>query len=259
MNLDKKLIQQRFGQHFAQYHQLATTQKYVSRYLAELIATHVSIGNNITRACEIGAGTGFLTQHLIEQFPLAHWTINDLAQESEPFINQLTQQVNSQFIAGDAETLALPLQLDLIASSSAFQWFNELDKFLIKAFSSLSSGGICAFTLYGNHNFREIAQLGQIHLQYHSLKSLQTLMEQLSFRILHASEKLIPMIFPSPKEVLYHIKNTGMNGIASPSWRKSQYQHFLKSYTELFPAQEHADSVELTYHPLFFILQKSNS
>lgn len=51
-------------------------QERICEELAELIGTHVP--GKITRGLEVGTGTGFLTRRLLERYPDAEWTLNDL-------------------------------------------------------------------------------------------------------------------------------------------------------------------------------------
>ena len=73
---DKDLLKNRFAANLRSYNSLAVVQERICEELAELIGTHVP--GKITRGLEVGTGTGFLTRRLLERYPDAEWTLNDL-------------------------------------------------------------------------------------------------------------------------------------------------------------------------------------
>lgn len=81
-------------------------------------------GRNCTRpvdsALEIGSGTGFLTRRMLELYPHALWTINDLVEQSADFLEPYAAGHDVRYLWGDAETIALPDRLDLILRPRPF-------------------------------------------------------------------------------------------------------------------------------------------
>ena len=76
------------------------------------------------------------------------------------------------------------------------------------------------------------------------------------------SESLIKMIeeateeleFESPKEVLKHIKSTGVNCLNVKNFYKSGFLKFEKEYKKLF---DEKSCVKLTYHPIYIVAKKN--
>ena len=106
------------------------------------------------------------------------------------------------------------------------------------------------------------------------------------FDILYSEEELIPLSFEDPIKVLYHLKQTGVNGLSTQSsptgkqendlcssdnnsknnsrtnsknnlpqqqWTRRDLQLFCERYTQEFTQ---GTSVSLTYHPIYIIAKK---
>ena len=67
-------------------------------------------------------------------------------------------------------------------------------------------------------------------------------------------EKLIRILFPSPQDVLHHLKQTGVTGTQKQTWTRSRLQAFCDSYIQHFAQTD--GQVSLTFHPVFFIATK---
>jgi malonyl-CoA O-methyltransferase len=97
---------------------------------------------------EIGCGTGFLTEALRERLPGARWFVSDL---SETMVlrcrDNLGRPDDAVFLAMDGERpcLAPRRGFDLICSSLAFQWFDDLGPALLHLAELLAPGGELAF------------------------------------------------------------------------------------------------------------------
>lgn len=154
MTTDKQLLKSRFSARLRDYDSLAVVQDAICGQLAEMT------GRNCTRpvdsALEIGSGTGFLTRRMLELYPHALWTINDLVEQSADFLEPYAAGHDVRYLWGDAETIALPDRLDLIASASAVQWFDDLPRFARKAGNLLETEGYIVLSTFGPENFREI-------------------------------------------------------------------------------------------------------
>ena len=137
---DKDLLKNRFAANLRSYNSLAVVQERICEELAELIGTHVP--GKITRGLEVGTGTGFLTRRLLERYPDAEWTLNDLVEASECFLQPYVGGRKTQCYWGDAESLpAFGRPFDLIATASTVQWFDNLPAFLNRTQEMLAAGG----------------------------------------------------------------------------------------------------------------------
>ena len=73
------------------------------------------------------------------------------------------------------------------------------------------------------------------------------------FDILCMLEEQIPVYFSSPKEVLQHLKHTGVNGMESTSWTKSDLCRFTTEFEKYYFENK---GYPLTYNPIYMICKK---
>ena len=252
MTTDKQLLKSRFSARLRDYDSLAVVQDAICGQLAEMT------GRNCTRpvdsALEIGSGTGFLTRRLLELYPRALWTINDLVEQSADFLEPYAAGHDVRYLWGDAETIALPDRLDLIASASAVQWFDDLPRFARKAKDLLETGGYIVLSTFGPENFREIKAVTDEGLDYYTREQLQELFESAGFLTLETLEYTRSLAFDTPLDVLRHIRATGVNSIRHARWTKRELSDFETRYRNGFRNAE--GQVTLTYHPVLLIAEK---
>lgn len=159
-----------------------------------------------------------------------------------------------EYLWGDAELLPLPGELDMIASASAVQWFDNLPLFIDRAVGSLCCGGYFAFTTFGTDNFREIRATTGEGLHYYTSEQLQELLTAAGYGIVETLEYTRHLPFDTPADVLRHIKATGVNSIRKARWGKQQLMDFETAYREHFSMPD--GRVALTYHPILVLAQK---
>ena len=152
----------------------------------------------------------------------------------------------------DMETIDFPDKYDLIAGSSAIQWLEDFPLFLKKINRSLSDKGFVAISTFGEKNLIEIKQVTNIGLSYFTKSDLEHIISS-SFQIIKMKEEIKTVYFSSPKDVLLHLKRSGVNGIASEKWTKSDFLYFTDRYNRLFKSDY---GVPLTYHPIYIIASK---
>lgn len=253
MNIDKQLVRQRFGRNLATYHEQAVVQRDIADTLASaLLAACPAL--HIRRAMEIGIGTGFLTRHLLTACPEAEWYLNDITPEAFRWIDELGHPGAIHYHPGDAETIPYPENIDLIATSSAVQWFDDIPTFLAKAHAALTPGGILAVSTFGPENFVEIRRILNRGLEYPTLETFRQWASQTGYRILHAHDWTHRLTLGTPLDVLRHIKKTGVNGTQTETWNRCTLADFHTSYHTRYADPE--GNVPISYHPIVLILQK---
>jgi malonyl-ACP O-methyltransferase BioC len=252
--MDKNLMMSRFSKSARSYNNDAEAQQKVARRMIHLLQPYIE--NGVQRVVEIGCGTGIYSRLLIEQFAPQHFILNDIVQEMEQHCADILTHKNYSFIACDAEQWELPQQIDLLTSCSTFQWFRDLDVFFQKAHTALSNNGVFAFSTFGEENLCEISRLTGHSLRYTTLVELSEMLSQIGFSTLCAKEEKIVLTFDAPKDVLIHMKRTGVNGISQQKWTKSTLQRFSEQYISDFSVEN--DKFSLTYHPMYFICRKSS-
>lgn len=239
------------------YNRLALVQKEICAELAELLAEFCEPSESchpagVRRALEIGAGTGFLSSHLLRLYPQAAWSFNDISQAAESYISDYAPK-DAAFLWGDAEVVDFPCGQDLIASASTMQWFDDQPRFIERAAVATNIGGWLAVSTFGPDNFREIRDTTGEGLSYYTLAELEQILSEAGYEVLSSREYKRTMHFASPLEVLHHIKATGVNSLGHKRWGRGQFADFDRTYKEKHAS---AEGVVLTYHPILLVAQK---
>ncbi|MEA2114945.1 MAG: malonyl-ACP O-methyltransferase BioC [Thermodesulfobacteriota bacterium] len=249
--IDKERVRQSFQRAAASYDSQAMIQHRVADHLLGLLNCHDR--KEIHRVLEIGCCTGLLTRKLVEQCSdILELVLNDLV---EGFAAQAGNQAGIpaiSFLAGDIETIPLTGPFDLIISSSTFHWLHDLEGLLIKLADNLAPGAILAFSMYGPDNLQEIRQLTGIGLDYFSLQQVQAMVSKY-FTLDYSDQQQEVFHFTSPREVLTHLRGTGVNAVSIKAWTRRRLQRFNREYSEKF---SDGRKVRLSYHPLYIIAHR---
>lgn len=245
----KELIIRGFARSLGTYSDSATIQRHVSEKLASLVLRYkTGLPYDIL---ELGCGTGFLTENLLDAFPNANWTINDINSEVRESIGMLFQEksfAKPLYVFDDAEKIPFDSNYDLIISSACIQWFSNLPLFLNEISNKLNANGLLAFSTFGSQNLTEIKMISGKGLNYYTLDDYTSFLND-KYEILYCSEDIVNLYFDDPYDVLKHIKSTGVNGAFRQHWTKSNLAEFMNDYKQFQTPKGYT----LTYHPIYFI------
>jgi malonyl-CoA O-methyltransferase len=246
--IDKELVRQRFRRCLPTYDGNATVQKRMAEQLTAMVR-RVS-GRAHDRTLEIGAGTGVLTRRIVADLDVRSLWVNDLVPECRSQMDALASSVGDialTFLPGDVESdIALPGDLNLVASNAAFQWIEDLPRLLARLASLLRRGGVLAFTTFGPDNFAEIRELTGRTLDYKDADSLRAALPA-GMASVEMHESRTVLRFASPRDAVEHIRLTGTNAVTAAPWTRQELARFDKDYRASFPAD---GGVTLTYHPI---------
>ena len=132
-----------------------------------------------------------------------------------------------------------------------FQWFKNLDEVTSKYRNLLNKEGILAFTTFSPDNFSELKTITGLSLDYKSEDELKKILEK-NYKILKIESYKKILEFKTPLELLYHMKNTGVNSLSGKNWSFADVKEFCSEYSKNF------DKTTLTYSPILVIAQKLN-
>jgi len=105
------------------------------------------------RILEIGCGTGFLSRALAAMAP-SQLVLTDVSDAMLARCREtLGPTPNAKFLAMDGERPTVAPGFDLICSSLAFQWFDDLPASLVRLSALLAPGGHIAFATLGADSF----------------------------------------------------------------------------------------------------------
>lgn len=260
-------IQQSFQRALQSYNDNANIQQTIAKRLVDL-AFQAGLPTQVNRALEIGCGTGFLTQQLSQSVGVQEMFVNDLVPSCEDFINQLIPDSTQwQFLSGDIETAQIPNQLDLISSASTLQWVNDLQSLLGQLTQKLNSHGYLVISSFAEEHFTEIRSV-QSQLQKDASGTIEknidypmnywssaqwnaALSEEYDVLSIHSDIQTAQ--FDSVKELLMHLRLTGVNGNARQRWTQQKLNRFSATYAENF--QENG-KFKLSYNPIYVVAKK---
>ena len=245
--MNKELIKQRFKRKLNSYNENARIQKQMAERLINMIAaSEEQVFNNIL---EIGCGTGLLTQLAVNKFQFSDYTALDIVSECKDFIKNIHSEID--FVSSDIEEYIKNTDktFDLILSNASLQWIENLPDFTEKIIGKLNHNGKLLFSTFGKENFREIYYVLGKTLNYHSIKELSDYLMVYNPVI---EEEVRIMAFNSPKDVLKHIQNTGVNAISSETWTKKDLINFEKEYNAFC-----INRPTLTYNPIYVLISKN--
>jgi len=249
--INKDLLISRFSKSFGTYGKHAEVQETMAKRLFEMI--HSEIGNKAVSAYEFGCGNGMLTQELLN-LNITDLLLNDLAPSAETFLKAICDQKNQSFsfVSGDAEAFFPNKKYDLIASGSTVQWFSKLNSFFSKIANCINDNGHFAFSTFGPQNLLELQKLGLPQISYQNTDQIESGLADAGFKIIDIKAELHPIYFPSPTDVLSHLKLTGVNAICQTKWTKGKLIEFCNNYSQHFKT---AKGHQLTYHSIVIIAQ----
>jgi len=151
MQWRKQRISDAFGAAAAHYDRHAGPQRLAAGLVADLAQRQRPDG--VGRILEIGCGTGFLTRDIQARWPGAELVATDIAP------GMLEQAASNGRVAGrfmmmdgEAPSFEGPW-FDLILSSLAFQWFDDLGAAIARLVALLRPGGSLIFSTMGQGSF----------------------------------------------------------------------------------------------------------
>lgn len=158
--IDKQLMQKSFNRAATQYDTHAVLQREVAdRMLARLDY----IRHQPARILDAGAGTGYGVHGLSKRYPNAQIIALDIALNMlkiacpAPNLWQRWRKPNTMAVCGDIDQLPLvDGQVEMIWSSLALQWSNDLQHSLAELRRVLAPGGLLMFTTFGPDTLKEL-------------------------------------------------------------------------------------------------------
>ncbi len=252
--IDKSRVALRFAQAGQSYTEHAIAQKQICQHLMQLMLDHLPTQHQ-ARVLEIGCGSGNLSHLLLQNLQIDRLILNDLYAEVQ---QHFSQQQQLEWRIGDIEQLEFPTQLNLVTSSSALQWMTDLQAVFTKVAYALVQQGFFCFSIFGQQNLKEIKALTGQGLEYHTLSELQQVLTQTGFDVLHLSEQIKTLHFSHPKQVLQHLKATGVTATsASHRWTKKTLQQFYQDYQQFSEIDQQGQTQSvLSYHPIYCIARR---
>jgi malonyl-ACP O-methyltransferase BioC len=249
--MNKELVTRCFARAAGSYEEEAAVQRQIAAQMTSLLHSRIRPGC-CRKILELGCGTGLFSRMLADSLKPEQMLLNDICPEMRGQLKDLLSD-RIRFERGDAETHPFDGPYDLIASCSTVQWFKDIGAFFTRTHPLLTADGILAFSTFGRDNIKEVTSLTGKGLAYLSPEELTHKLSGL-YELLYVREEKILKRFRHPKEVLYHLKRTGVTGVARQRWTKTDLTRFCDAYRALYRNGD--DEVVLTYHPIYVIAKR---
>ncbi len=250
--LDKQLIAESFKASAETYENNAFVQQGIGRKLVRYLQDIDSI--DYKKVLEIGCCTGILTEHLVGINKINTLYLNDIVPEfcSTTSIRVAERVGRVELMPGDIEKCPLPVDLGLIVSSATFQWISDLPALIGKIHGALHDNGYLVFSIFGPGTMREISELTGRSLQYFSEANLSEMLHDI-FHIKLLQSETEQIYFPTVREVLKHIRQTGVGGVGRSKWMPGKFKVFEKQYLNRFSSDK---GLSVTYASTFVVARK---
>ena len=251
--IDKELVRRRFAKHLAAYDSLAVVQRRIAATLAGYFSAVAPA--RFERVLEVGCGTGFFTDELLNISKIDSFFLNDLVPEALPPLAGRLGVRHVELLPGDAERIALPEGLDLVVSTSTVQWFDDLDAFFARVAAALKPGGRFVFNTFGPENLHQVKTLTGNGLEYLPVEELRRLLYN-HFTHIDLHRETIRQAFDAPFDVLRHLQQTGVTATGEFRWTPGALRAFEHEYTGRYSAD---GQVFLDWDVVYIVASVSSS
>ncbi|MBD2088742.1 methyltransferase domain-containing protein [Microcoleus sp. FACHB-1515] len=250
-NSIKAKIAIEFGRSPVTYHQQATLQKlYADRLFSLLDDRSIPAG----KILEIGCGTGFLTQKLVDRFGDRSILITDLSSEMLNFCQQNLDKTrlkaSIEFRQLDGESLNSNEQYALIAAGFVVQWFQSIDS-IQRLIDRLEPNGLLLVSYPSCESFpewRSICQKLDLPFTVNPLPDSQLLAQ---FGGVYRTET-IATSFASAADFFRSMKAIGA-GFSTTGKQLTRSQ--MKRLIQAWDAQ--TGEIEVSHHIVYGVIERS--
>ncbi|MCC4253601.1 methyltransferase domain-containing protein [Sphingobium naphthae] len=243
----KQRISDAFGAAAAHYDDHAGPQRFAARLVADLAQRQRPQG--VHRILEIGCGTGLLTRDIQARWPGAEIIVTDL---SPGMLDKAAAGglVAGRFLAMDGEAPAFDGPwFDLILSSLAFQWFDDLPAAIARLAALLRPGGSLIFSTMGQGSFaRWRAAHAACGLEagvpdYPSLDALRAMLRGHADSF--AFDETVVLDGGGARELIAHLK--GIGAVVPSAGCRPLAPAQLRAVMATYEAQGGADAYQLLF------------
>jgi len=211
-----------FGRHADSYEALTIVQKRVRERVFALCRDMVSHPRVVT---DIGAGTAVLLQELGGLYPGALLIPLDAAHGMSIHARKVTGVPHA--VTADAEEIPLrDGSVDLVVSSSAFQWLDSLQKAFAEIKRVLVPGGSFIFSLFGSQTLCELRDSYRMAAQernredrtrsFHSPNDVSTALRGAGFHVDSLWTETEEEVYSDVPSLIRSIRGIGANTPGKP-------------------------------------------
>lgn len=253
--IDRQAVAKHFDRAAHSYDAAAVLQQEVAARLAERLPL---IKLQPEQVIDLGAGTGFLSTHLLATYPQAQLWAVDLSecmlgscrsklQPSSSWLQQLNpfhkKTANLAFVNADAYQLPFAdASMDMLVSSLMLQWCDDLSLVLAECRRVLKPNGVLFMSTLGPDTLKEIRSAWQVvdgaaeahMLNFVDLHDLGDLMGRVGFSDPVCDVEHITLTYATATAALKDLKEIGATNANHSRHKglmgKQRWQAFLDAY-----------------------------
>lgn len=258
----KNQIKENFSNHITTYDKNASVQKLAADKMIESLKPWLDIIPS-GPILEVGCGTGFVTEKLLQLFPDREVFVTDLSYEMVKFCERKMHRENLlsnnvKFGVLDGDDIKDVEKYALIISGFTIQWSKDAMTSAYAMIDALKPSGLLLLSFPGDHSFTQwkmMCQDLQIPYTGNKLPEEDRLVVQMSMKpvLVDSFSEIIPERYDSVTDFFKSLKNIGA-GTPTNNERltKSQMQSLINYWEKKYP-----DVVEVDYQ-LVYVAAKKN-
>lgn len=248
--VDKNLVAMRFRSSVGSYDDEAFAQRRAAAGLWDELRRKgldalLRHGNIIEIGCGTGMLTGLYAGTLLDS-RLELWDIADCGMDIPP--GAVFRKCDAEIGIGSIVSGSV----DCILSSSSVQWFNSLPRFIKECHRVLAPGGVLALSSFSEGNLPQVAEACGLSLSLPTESGWREMVPE-GMEIVSLYEFEVEKTFPTPYDVLRHLKLTGVNAIS----RQKNARVAVRDFVWKYPRDVDGMCL-LTYKPIIVILKKTD-
>lgn len=254
----KEKISESFSKSVQNYHQKAEIQQKVAKGLASSIKPWKEIIPP-GPVLEVGCGTGFLSELMLNEFPNREFVLTDASPEMVAFTKERfkgQERVNFEVFNVDDIKNPEPTY-SLIISNFAAQWFEDTAIGLEQLTQMLNPGGLLLTAFPGNHSFMEWYECClELGLPYtaNSLPDVEEVVVKLSLNPVQVDyyENDLFQDFSSSLDFLKHLKEIGAGTSLSGKTLNAKQLKLLTNFWD----NKAANQIKAKWHIIYLAVKK---
>jgi len=251
--IDKSRVANSFSKAAITYDSAAALQRtvgYELLKLLKLIELHDSKKLAIQQILDLGCGTGYFSEQLLLRYPTSRLVGLDIAEGMLVHARQRHRSTRLHWLCADAENISLAdNSVELIYSSLAIQWCENLPQLFSEISRVLTSGGVALIATLGPASLFELKEAWagiDSHVHVNSFVPLDVLLASLpgslSLEVCQQQTRVLEYhklqeLTSDLKKIGAHNMNSGeskgLTGRAKVSQFKQNYERFRQSNGKL--------------------------
>ena len=241
LTLDKAQVRKSFNRAAQSYDGAAVLQQEVEQRLADKLE-YINITPD--RVLDLGCGTGIASRALSTRYKKSTIVSLDIAEAMLAVARgRKTWLRKHKFICADMERLPLKEGVfDLVFSSSALQWSNDLDQTFSEINRSMKTGGLILFATFGPDTLTEMRQAwravdGKSHVnQFVDMHDIGDALMRNGFSDPVMESEHMKLTYSTVNNLLRDLKEIGANSVDSGRSRqmtgKTRFKLFQQEYEQ---------------------------